>query len=418
MKFFKLGIVLLVLVIAIGIIAPTAFAKKQLNVAVTLGINNTVAQALTKEFELANPDVDVVLDQIPWTSIFEKLLIDFASGKSQYDVVLHSLSTTPTYIKAGYFEPLDKYFQNPDLIDMEKFDLKDIPESLRSEYSGKLYYLPYITFPQILFYRKDVLKEAGLDVPKTMEEFLDTVRAVHNPEERLYGTCIQGLRGAGAGMNVYNWYPLFFSWGGKIINENKLGYASSAGIEALKFFKELLGYSPSDAINYGAGQASEAMMAGNVALMIQNADHFARMDDPSRSKVVGEIAYALLPKGPSGQSIALTGVWNISITQFSDNKELAFRYITYLLSKDSMPTFVKAGGVPPRYSILKSMGEEYPALKLAGEALITAQGVPIVKDYIKIEEILSVEIGLALAGLKTPEQALQDVVEQAQGILQ
>jgi len=418
MKFFKLSIVLLVFVIAISIIAPTAFAKKQLNVAVTLGINNTVAQALTKEFELANPDVDVVLDPIPWTSIFEKLLIDFASGTSNYDVVLHSLSTTPTYIKAGYFEPLDKYFQNPDLIDMEKFDLEDIPESLRSEYDGKLYYLPYITFPHILFYRKDVLEKAGLDVPKTMEEYLNTVKAVHNPEKGLYGTCIQGLRGTGAGMGVYNWYPFFFSWGGKVINGNQLGYASSAGIESLKFFKELLNYSPPDAINYGAGQASEAMMGGDVALMIQNADHFARMDDPSRSKVVGKIAYAPLPKGPSGQSIALAGVWNISITKFSHNKELAFRYITYLLSKDSMPIFAKAGGVPPRYSILKSMGEEYPALKLAGEALKTARGVPIVKGYIKIEEVLSVGISLALEGSKTPQQALQDVVKQAQGILQ
>ena len=49
---------------------------------------------------------------------------------------------------------------------------------------GKTYAVPYYAGSKYIFYRKDLFKEAGLEVPTTMDEFVDTAVALKeaNPD--------------------------------------------------------------------------------------------------------------------------------------------------------------------------------------------------------------------------------------------
>lgn len=394
-----------------------AGSKTVITAATTIGINEEVAQKLTEKFNTENPDVYVKLDAVPWSSIFDKLMVEFATGRSSYDVIWHSMSMLPTLVRSNYLEPLDKYFNNSRLINKNQFDLDDFPESLMTKVNGSLYHLPYMCGPHLLFYRKDLLEEANLKVPQTLSEFMTAVKKLHNPSKGVYGTVIHGIK-SGAGGNTYQYYDFLNSFGGKIIDSRgKVTISDKKAIEALDFWLEMYRYSPPDSINYGAGPASEAMMAGKVALMITYSDHYARFLDPKRSKVVDKIGWALLPTGAAG-SRPIASTWNVSISRFSREKEAAFKYITYLLKKENMDAYLDAGGVPPRISTLTGpQAKGVAALELTAKALKTSVGVPLISEYIKIEEILGTALNQALANQKTSKQALEDAAEQINRII-
>ncbi len=411
---------LLLLVVGLLVVVPVRGSAApagpvEITAAITLGINLDVARPLTERFNASQSEVRVNIDAIPWTSIFEKMMIEFSTGRPSHDVLMHSMSMFPTLVRAGYLEPLDAYFGNRALVDKAAFDLGDFPESLTPKERGRLYHLPYMTGPQILFYREDLLRAAGLSVPATTDEFLAAVRRLHAPGRGVYGTVIHGIR-SGAGGNTYHFYPFLFSLGGNIIDsQGKTAIDSPEAVRALEYWLELYKYSPPDSINFGAGAASEEMMAGNVALMITYADHYARFLDPKRSKIVSSIRWAPFPRGPVGRGIAVAHVWSVSISRYSQRKEAAFKYIAYLLSKQSMPEYVKAGGVPPRLSVLTAP-DAPQAFKLSAEGLKTARGVPLDHLYISMEEILSVELSKALAGEKSAAQALKDAASEIRRI--
>ncbi|MBI4280403.1 MAG: sugar ABC transporter substrate-binding protein [Armatimonadetes bacterium] len=412
----------LMLVVIIGLLAGVPSVSLgapagpvEITAAITLGINLDVARPVTDRFNASQNEVRVKIDAIPWTSIFEKMMIEFSTGRPSHDVLMHSMSMFPSLVRAGYLEPLDAYFERKDLVDKAAFDLKDFPESLMPRERGKLYHLPYMTGPQILFYREDLLRAAGLGVPSTTEEFMAAVKRLHNPQRGMYGTVLHGIR-SGAGGNTYHFYPFLFSFGGNIVDaQGRTAIDSPEAIRALEYWLELGRNAPPDAINFGAGPASESMMAGNVALMVTYADHYARFLDPKRSKIASTIRWAPFPRGPVGRGIAVAHVWSVSISRYSRQKEAAFKYIAYLLSKQAMPEYVKAGGVPPRQSILTAP-DAPPAFRLSAEGLKTARGVPLDHQYIRMEEILSVELSNALAGKKNAAQALRDAAAEIRRI--
>jgi multiple sugar transport system substrate-binding protein len=407
----------LMLMLFTGSSIASAGPKVEIVAATTLGINEAVARALTEKFNAENSDIHVKLEAIPWTSIFDKMMVDFATGKSSYDVVWHSMSMLPALVRSGYLEPLDKYFNNQKLINKNVFDLNDFPQSLMPKLNGQLYHLPYMTGPQIMFCRKDLLDKAGLKVPATLEEFMAAVKKLHDPKNGVYGTVIHGTR-SGAGGNTYQYYTLLNSLGGSILDSNgKVMIDQPEAIKALQLWLDMYKYSPPDSINWGAGAASEAMMAGNVALMLTYADHYARFLDPARSKVTDKIGWAAFPAGPAG-SRPVAHVWSVSVSRFAKNKDAAFRYMTYLLDKKNMQTYLDAGGVPPRISVLTGPeSKSVPALALSAKGLSTAVGVPLIKEYIKLEEILSVQLSEALAGSKSAETTLEDAAKQMKAVL-
>jgi multiple sugar transport system substrate-binding protein len=391
--------------------------KIEITAATTIGINEEVARNLTDKFNAENPDIHVKLDAVPWSSIFDKMMVEFATGRSSYDVVWNSMSMLPTLVRSNYLEPLDRYLNNAKLINKKQFDLKDFSKSLMPTVQGHLYHLPYMTGPHLLYYRKDLLEQANLKVPKTLAEFMTAVKKLHNPGKGIYGTVIHGIK-SGAGGNTYQYYDFLNSFGGQIIDsKGKVAISSKKAIEALDFWLEMYRYSPPDSINYGAGAASEAMMAGKVALMITYSDHYARFLDPKRSKIVDKIGWALLPAGPAG-SHPIASTWNVSISKFSREKAAAFKYLTYLLKKENMGAYLDAGGVPPRTSALSGPSAKgVTALELTATALNSSIGVPFVSEYMKIEEILATSLNQALANQMTSKQALEDAAKQISQVL-
>ncbi len=391
--------------------APGSAKAVTVNMAVTTGPNANAARAIVPLFEADNPGIKVNIIEIPWDQIDTQQLLDFTSGKGSYDLVMQSTSFFGSYAVSGYLEPLEPFFANKSLIDAAAFNLDDFNKSvldLVGTSNGKLYALPYMYFPQVLVYRVDLLKQIGASVPRTFDEYLDVVKKLDALPD-MHGTSIIGLKG-GAGANVYAWAPYLFNFGGKFADaQGKPTFNSPEGVKALEFYKQFLAYSPSEAVNYGTDQVTSAFGSGSLGIMLMDADNAGQLLDPSFTNLKrDQVGYAPIPSGPAGgPGRALLGAWSISISKFSHQKEAAFKVMTYLLSNKPAVTteFVKQG-IEPRLSVLKQVADTYPNYGIVAQELPNVGPIPVVKNWLKIEDALATAISNALLGVQTSKAAL------------
>jgi multiple sugar transport system substrate-binding protein len=83
----------------------------------------------------------------------------------------------------------------------------------------QMYVVPHTMDLSVLFYNKDLYRQAGLDPeapPTTLEEFADHARAINNPDQDVYGTFFGGNCG---GCFVFTWWPSVWADGAEVMNE-------------------------------------------------------------------------------------------------------------------------------------------------------------------------------------------------------
>ncbi len=406
---------------AAGGLPAGAVGVVTVNMAVTTGPNANAARAIVPLFEKQNQAIKVNIIEIPWNEIDTRQLLDFSSGKGSYDLVMQSTSFFGSYAAAGYLESLDSYLANPSLIDAAAFNLDDFNKSvlnLVGNYQGKLFALPYMYFPQIMVYRKDLLAQVEAAMPKTFDEYLAVVKKL-NALPNMHGTSVIGMKG-GAGANVYAWAPFLFNFGGSFVDaKGSPTFNTPQAVRALEFYKELLAYSPSEAISYGTDQVTSAFGAGNIGIMLMDADNAGALLDPSYTKLTREqLGFAPLPSGPAGgPGRALLGAWSMGISKFSKNKEAAFKVMTFLLSNrpDVTAEFVKQG-IDPRLSVLQQYAGQYPNYGAVAAELPYVGPIPAVKDWVKMEDALATAISNALLNVQTSQKALDDAQAAVAGL--
>lgn len=388
------------------------------NMAITTGPNANAARAIVPLFEKDNPDIKVNIIEIPWNEIDTRQLLDFTSGKGGYDLVMQSTSFFGSYAASGFLEPLDVYLSNKSLIDAKAFNLDDFNKAvldLVGNYKGKLYAMPYMYFPQIMVYRKDLLAKIGASVPKTFDEFLAVVKKL-DKLPNMHGTSVIGIKG-GAGADVYAWAPYLFNFGGSFTDAaGNPTFNTPEAVQALEFYKGLLAYSPSEAMSNGTDQVTSAFGAGNLGIMFMDADNAGALLDPTYTKLTrDQLGFAPMPAGPAGgHGRALLGAWSMGISKFSKSKNASFKVMTFLLSNrpDVTAEFVKQG-INPRLSVLQQYASQYPNYGAVAEELPFVGPIPAVKSWVKMEDALATAISNALLNVKTVKQALDEAQAQA-----
>ncbi len=111
------------------------------------------------------------------TSIIQGILTN-----NQPDVVLHMDATGPVnYAMRGALAPLDGYEDYDEIL--ERFI--DGSEQQYS-YKGHCYGLPDTQNFFVMFYRQDILKELGLEIPQTWDEFIECVTVIQRRNMNVY----------------------------------------------------------------------------------------------------------------------------------------------------------------------------------------------------------------------------------------
>ncbi len=209
--------------------------------------------------------------------------------------------------------------------------------------------------------------------------------------------------------------------GGSVFDDQwKPRFNDKAGIEALKFLQEVVATGPAGIPAYGQGESNTAFLQGQAAMYLDSTALAGLVNDPGKSKVVGNVAWALHPKGVRRAS--QSGGLGLAIPKNAKNPEAAFLLMQWLTSKGQDKAVTMAGGVPMRNSTMHDADvvRKYPEYTIFVEALkySNPDWRPIIPVWDKINvQALGVGLSEALIGKKTAEQALNDLVPPVVAIM-
>lgn len=175
--------------------AASAFAQTEITIATVNNGHMIEMQKLTPAFEKANPDI-----KVKWVTLEEGVLRqnvtqDIANKSGLYDVMTIGMYEAPIWGERGWLRPVDT---------SGSYDKEDILPSIRDglSYNGTMFASPFYGESSMVMYRKDLVKEAGMEINDrdSWEHIRNVAAAVNNPEEGIYGICLRGKAGWGDNM--------------------------------------------------------------------------------------------------------------------------------------------------------------------------------------------------------------------------
>jgi multiple sugar transport system substrate-binding protein len=372
--------------------------------------------------------IKVELDKLQILRMKDKQLLEMAKPQGDYDLISYVVMWKGEYVSKGLIQPLDPFLRNAALADPD-FDMKDIvpgyleniglvggPKGYLAGPGATLYGLPYGAETSILAYRRDLFDKHQLKPPTTyteLEAMLPIVR-----EKTGIGALTS--RGQSGHQCVHAWLLHLNPLGGRVFDDNwKPQFNDETGVRALKLLKLIAETGPAGIPGYGQGEMMTAFLQGQSAMYLDATVIFGPVRDTTRSRIAGNVGYALHPKGSRFSS--QTGGLGLAIPKNARNAEAAFLLMQWLTSKTQDRAVVVAGGAPSRVSTINAdILKAFPEYLILREQLKHANPDwrPIIPVWDEINvQALGVAISQALTGSKAPEQALDEVVPKVLEIL-
>ena len=159
---------------------------------------------IAPQFE-ALTGIKVRFEKVPPGQIRQKAMLDLSSKTATYATHAADPMYYPLYVSNQWVDPLDRYLNDASLTDPAWFQYDDILKAWRDAdtIGGKPYGIPYDGEVTVQVYRKDIYDAKGLKPADTLDQFVQNAKAVHDPDNRLWGVALRGFSGAGQNMYIY-----------------------------------------------------------------------------------------------------------------------------------------------------------------------------------------------------------------------
>ncbi|MFV0452279.1 MAG: ABC transporter substrate-binding protein [Propioniciclava sp.] len=245
------------------------------------------------------------------------------------------------FVRNGWVVDISDYVANSGDWDWE--DFQD-PAREAVQLDGRIYGVPVATERQIVFYRADLLEEAGIEPPSTIEELEAAAEELNDPDNGFYGIAMRGAR-----VPLVTQYSSFlYSYGGDFQDaDGKASINTPEAVQAYETYGRLLNsYGPPGATNMGWVEASAIFAQGNAAFYIDADSQAYTFLDPDKSAVVDQVAYARFPAGPAGSKPYNIVFQTLGINEFSTKKDAAWAFIEWVMNKENATALLAESTLP------------------------------------------------------------------------
>ena len=308
---------------------------------------------------------EIRVAEVPFAELFQKILTDWATGTKSIDVGVFASGWGVELVSAELVENLDAYIAADDKIDLE--DIAPYFRDFNQKVAGSTYFITLDGDFQMLYYRTDVLAAAGLEPPRTWEEYLDVASKIHGQDmngdgEADYGSCIFKKRNAQSYFAVQSMAASRVQ--SKGTNEGiyfdpetmKPKINNAAWARAFEFYKATGEYGPVDELNHDIGDTRGLVTSGRCGLMIDWGDigplsieDGSMINDkvgavimPGSAEVLDVETGELVPCDDTTCPYAVDGInfapfaafggWTAAISKASDDKvkQAAYDFLSYM----------------------------------------------------------------------------------------
>ena len=373
----------------------TANQPRKLAVLARSGYHEEVNKTLMEHYNSKRPPVEFNYTGKGYHDTYQAAVLAMRNRSTDYDVMYLDEPWLYEFYVNGWLEPLGDV------------DTSGIPQAIADlgKYKGVTYGMPITGNFNFMFYNKELLDKVGESPPKSWDDVLRIAEAVNQKlAPKSYG-----WSGRYTVSDLY--ITVLLSLGGRIFDPKDRvtpTLDTPEAVEALKIARDLASprrAHPKTTTWSSNAEISDAILNGELAMGAVWSGWVKDVDDPRRSKVVGQIYFMPMPgKRPVSQ----TGVWYYAVPVYSRNKELAKDYVKVATSYEAQKYAHLNAGLPPTRINVYEDPEVQQKSRLAKTFVELAKvGMPARTSpiYIKLDKDLISIVNKAVLGELTPEAA-------------
>ena len=374
-------------------------------------------ERMVKEFEADHPNITIELQYVNSDNALQKATVALQGNKQpdisyQYGTNMPQLATSP------------KLVDLTELVSDPTYDWEDFYEGERAvaTVNGRVYGVPALVDNLAVVYNEDLFAEAGLPEPTndwTWDELRAAAKAITDPKEKIFGLVFPA---DASETMVWQYIAMLWAAGGDILNEDHTEaiFNQEPGVRALQTLVDLandgslyLDYQPD------SGKYGQLFNAGKIGMVITGPWDLGGFPDVN----YGVVFMPSFEPGGSHETIAGPDNWVI-FDNGPERVQAAWEFVRFMTSpeqvlRDSLDT----SHMPTRASVatmpeFQEFFDKYPGTEVFVENLQNVlKARPQIPQYPRISAALGQALVSAITGKATPQEALDQAAQQANGFL-
>lgn len=236
-------------------------------------------------------------------------------------------------VNAGVIRPVDDMIED---IGRDSFSANALADMSAED---STYGVPYYSHAQVMWYRTDLLEDAGLDIPQTWDEFYDA--AVTLTKDGTYGAAFSCSPNDLLSTRYLNFYVV--SAGGSLLNDDlTANLTSQEAIDGINFWLKVYeNCSPAETINYTVNDHATLFYQGTTAFDFNSGFMISGVQS-NTPEIADDISCAPLPRVNADDEIYSAEVSHIPLVVWenSEHPEICEAFIEFLYDEDNYIEFI------------------------------------------------------------------------------
>lgn len=255
------------------------------------------------EFE-AKTGAKITVVEVPTEEMFQKVMTDWSTGTNSIDIGFLISPWIAEFAGGGFLTDISDRVAADTALELD--DIAPYFREFSQNFNGKTYGLVIDGDFHMVYYRSDVLKDLGMEPPKTWDDYLKVAEAANGKDlngdgEADYGSCMFKKRNS-----ISYWGLLSVAAGylqsqgtaqGMFFDQETMKplVNNPAFVKALEIYKKSGDFAPPDELNQDIGASRGLFLSGRCALTLDWGDIGPLSIDETQSKVKGKVGSMTLP---------------------------------------------------------------------------------------------------------------------------
>lgn len=305
-------------------------------------------QKSADKFMEENPKVNITIETFSWNDFYMKWTTGLASGNVP-DMSTALVGQVAEMINSEAIAPVNNVIND---IGIDKFNKKSIDElSIGDDH----YAVPLYSHAMVMWIRKDLMEEHGLEVPTTWDELYDC--AVELTGDGVYGLSFPCGTTDFQATNFLNFYVR--SGGGSLLTDDlKADLTSDLAIDGINYWLKVYeNCSPKDSINYNVLDQATLYYQGKTAFDFNSGFQIKGVEANSPDLLEYVDCYPIPTIDGSEQHGITTSNQPLVLWKNSEHPEICEAFMKTLYEEDAYVEFLHAtpvGMLPAIKGIEKS----------------------------------------------------------------
>jgi len=369
-----------------------------------LGREGEVVRELVPEFERRNPGLRVTVQQIPWTAAHEKLLTAFVGGTPP-DLAQLGNTWIPEFAAIGALTPLDERIAASRTIAPAAY-FEGIWQT--NVIDSRVYGVPWYVDTRVLFYRADLLRQAGYaQAPRTWAQWRDVMQKIRSRPGAAYSILLPTNEWEQLTILGLQRDSTLLSGGGR-----QGDFSGAPFRDAADWYVGLYRDGLAPVVSYTqVGNPYQEFTRGYFAMWITgpwNLGEFRRRLPPEQQDLWMTAPLPAPDASSAWPGVSFAGGSSLAIFRASPRAEAAWRFAEYLAEPEVQTKFYAlAGDLPARL-------EAWDSAPLAGDPkaaafrtqLTRVQPLPRVPEWEQIAQKIPEDLEAAIRGRQSVPASL------------